>query len=342
MRVLNVMFGAGRGGIEQASLDYAQALTNQGVDVLSILAPGAAIRGAFVSQGLSVQELKNLGAWDWFARRRLAACWRTFDADVAIAHGNRAVSLLTGAPGPVVQVLHNYRLQHLLRADAAIAITPALVARAIDAGMPRAKVLLLSNMLADVPPRQSRPGHMPLVIGTMGRFVRKKGFDVYLRALAMLRDRGVSFRAVLGGAGEEEKSLRKLATDLQLEDHLQWLGWVADKQTFFQSIDLFCLPSLEEPFGIVLLEAFAHGVPVVTADAEGPAFIAHHDETALVCARGSPAALADALGDLLKDASRAGRLAHAAHAEVEARYAMPVVGARLKEWLTSFLRPGRS
>ena len=335
LRVLNVMLGSGLGGIEQASLDHAQALIQQGVEVLSVLSPTAAIAPAFRALDLPIVSLRNLGAWDWLARRRLHALWRKAGSSLAIAHGNRALSLLAGGPGQVVNVIHNYRLQHLSLADAVIAVTPALARRAEALGFAPSRVLALSNMLASIPPLEARGANEPPVIGALGRFVAKKGFASFLQALALLRERGVSFQAVLGGAGAEEAALRALAASLGLARHLRWCGWVDDKPAFYRRLDVMCLPSLEEPFGIVLLEAFAHGVAVVTSDAEGPLQIVDGRDTAVVYPKESPAALAAALEALLANPDQRERLSRAAYADVCARYAMPVVGARLASWLSS-------
>lgn len=342
MHILNVMLGAGRGGIEQASLDYARALKGQGVSVLSVLAPGAAIAPAFERAGQAFATLRNFGPWDWLARRRLHHLWRQSGAALALAHGNRALSLLAHGPGRVVSVLHNYRLQHLKLADAAIGVTPALAARAVGAGLPSDRVLSLSNMLEIIPPLAEPGVRQPPVIGAFGRFVPKKGFAVFLDALALLRDRDVAFRARLGGGGDEEQALRTQAAKLGLDTHLDWQGWVEDKAAFFRDLDVFCVPSLEEPFGIVMLEAFAHGVAVVAADAEGPQQIVGERGIARLCRRGSPQALADALQVLLADAGLREGQRQLAHAEVSARYAMPVVGARLAGWLATLPSADRS
>lgn len=342
MRVLNVMLGAGRGGIEQASLDYARALSGQGIEVFSVLAPGAAIAPAFAKAGQAFGSLRNFGPWDWFARHRLHRLWRANGACVALAHGNRALSLLAGGPGPTVYVIHNYKLQHLNLADAAIGVTPALAARAVEAGMPSARVLALSNMLENIPPLAARNAGHPPMIGALGRFVAKKGFATFLDALALLRERGVDFRARLGGGGEEERALRTQASRLGLDHQLEWPGWVEDTAAFYRALDIFCVPSLEEPFGIVVLEAFANGVPVVAADAEGPQEIVGTRGTARLCPRGSATALADGLQTLLGDAGLREGQRRLAHADVSARYSMPVVGGRLAAWLAALPPPDRS
>src|SRR5690606_14555844 len=125
---------------------------------------------------------------------------------------------------------------------------------------------------------------------------------------------------------EDEASLRALAEARGVT--LRFAGWVEDKAAFFDAIDLFVLPSLHEPFGIVLLEAFAHGVPAVTTETEGPREIVTAGE-ALPVPAGAPERLALAIQALLDDPARAAAMAARARAAVEARYSLPVVAQRL-------------
>src|SRR5262249_15023020 len=154
------------------------------------------------------------------------------------------------------------------------------------------------------------------IIGTRGRFVAKKGFDVFITALARLRQSGVGFHAILAGDGPERGALERLAAELGLSDVLRFPGWVTDKAAFFSGIDVFCLPSLHEPFGIVLIEAMAHARPIVAADSEGPMEILRDGDDAIIVPRGDPDRLAKALATLSADSDRAARLAAHAYQHV--------------------------
>src|SRR6202034_4671627 len=102
----------------------------------------------------------------------------------------------------------------------------------------------------------------------------------------------IPFKAVLAGEGEEEGALRDLAREKGLGEELRFAGWVTDKQAFFDSIDLFCLPSHHEPFGIVLLEAMAQGLPVVATASEGPSEILEAGEPGVLVPTNDAGALA--------------------------------------------------
>ena len=109
----------------------------------------------------------------------------------------------------------------------------------------------------------------------MGRFVAKKGFDVFIAALGRLRSQGVPFRAVLAGDGPERGGARTARGRTRPCRSIGLPGWVDDKRTFFAGVDVFCLPSHHEPFGIVLIEAMAQAMPIVSTDSEGPSEILH-------------------------------------------------------------------
>ena len=75
-------------------------------------------------------------------------------------------------------------------------------------------------------------------------------------------DRRIRFQ--IAGDGPEFDELKKLQSELRLEDKVQFLGFRNDVPLLMKQSDLFVMPSLSEPFGIVLLEAMATGTPIVT------------------------------------------------------------------------------
>lgn len=336
MRIVNIMLGKGLGGIEQAFVDYGCALRMAGHDVVMVAHPEAKIIEKVQAQGFVLETLPNMGWWDPFAPKKLANICATHQAGCVIAHGNRAMVLAKrGVKGrvPIIGVAHNYHHQHLHGVDAVFAITQHM-ARGIMA-LPKAPpvVYVMPNMmtLENGVGGVRRVWKTPPVIGTLGRFVTKKGFHVYIEALSLLKARGYEFRAVLGGSGEEENALRKLVVRYGLESEFTFSGWVANPKQFMDALDIFCLPSLHEPFGIVVLEAMAGKVPIVTTDSEGPSEIItqHHD--GVVVAKGDAAALADGLAWMLEDESRARGYASEAYHTLKQRYTMERVAAHMSE-----------
>ncbi|NTS76160.1 glycosyltransferase [Catenovulum sp. SM1970] len=112
---------------------------------------------------------------------------------------------------------------------------------------------------ADARARMQLPQDVKL-IGCAGRLETVKGQEVLLEAMARLP----SFvHVALAGIGSNEQNLRKLCKELDIEKRVHFLGLVEDMPSFYQSLDIFCLPSYNEGFPLSPLEAQSCGIPVV-------------------------------------------------------------------------------
>ncbi len=328
MHIVNAMFSKGQGGIEQALADYCEALKLAGHKVTAIISPNAAIKDTLLLLGVNIIEVKNFAAWDFLAKAYIKKIMLQLAPDAVILHGNRAVTLLKKTIAafsrhiPLIGVTHNYSIKHLIGLDAILATTDDLKQKVIAAGQKAENVIKLPNMVRVTKSECNEnitKYRSPIIIGTMGRFVKKKGFEVFINAISDVSKRGVAVKAIIGGAGEEEGNLIKLATDLGLcagdvaapagVDILSFSGWVKNKEQFFADIDIFCLPSLHEPFGIILLEAFANKIPVITTNSEGPAEIAANEIDAIIVQKNDSKAMADAIIRLANDFDLASALA---------------------------------
>lgn len=104
-----------------------------------------------------------------------------------------------------------------------------------------------------------------------GRLVYEKGFQLALEALpAVIRDLG-KVRFVVAGSGTHEHELKAQATELGLDEHGTFMGWVDDRElhSLYAVADLCIIPSIYEPFGLVALEAMASGCVCIVADTGG-------------------------------------------------------------------------
>jgi glycosyltransferase involved in cell wall biosynthesis len=143
------------------------------------------------------------------------------------------------------------------------------------------------------------------VVGVVGRLQPWKGQDRMLRALALLRERGHDVRLMIVGGDayglstEYAESLPALARDLGLDGAVTLTGQVPDAGPYIERMDMLVNASDPEPFGIVLLEAMARGVPVVAVDSGGPSEFIEDGRTGMLARSGEPSALADALEPLL-------------------------------------------
>jgi len=106
----------------------------------------------------------------------------------------------------------------------------------------------------------------------VGRFLYWKGMHLGLPAFARFVENCSNARLTMVGQGPEEKKWRNLSISLGVADKIDWVPWVSQEglREIYRSHDLFFFPSLHDSGGMVVLEAMAHGLPVVCLDLGGP------------------------------------------------------------------------
>lgn len=166
------------------------------------------------------------------------------------------------------------------------------------------------------------PGSAHVVL--VGRLSPRKGSDVALEAVALLRDTGRDVRLTLCGsvfAGYEwfEDQLRVRAAADDLAGAVDLVGY-ADPWEWFARGDVVVVPSRVEPFGNVAVQAMLAGRPVVASRTQGLAEIVKDGETGLLVRPDDPVALADAIAELLDDPARASALAEAGRQDAAERF----------------------
>jgi glycosyltransferase involved in cell wall biosynthesis len=338
MRIVNAMFGRGRGGLEQVFLDYCEALLAAGHEVVALIHPDAAIRPLIEQRRVTFHAIANRNAWDPIATLRLRSWVKYVAPDATLAHGNRAISLLKLAgAAPLVGVAANYTLKGR-GLDAIFCPTEDLARHCRANGFTSHTIRVVPHAVAAPPQPPHRAWHEPPVIGALGRFVHKKGFHVLIAALRHLREASVPFRAIIGGSGVEADSLQQLADEYRLDEVVAFPGWQDDKTAFFDAIDVFCLPSLHEPFGIVVLEAMAQALPVIATDSEGPTEIVSDGKNGVIVPKDDPATLAAAIKQMLADRGTAHAIGLAGYETVRADYSTARLSRLLDDALRAFVR----
>lgn len=135
----------------------------------------------------------------------------------------------------------------------------------------------------------------PLRVLSVGRLVPGKGHAVLLEALTRLRGDGVETLTTLVGDGPERGSLERLAAELRLDVRFAGAVGQDELRAFYEDAELFCLPTFAEGLGVVLLEAMAFGLPVVSTLVMGVPEVVEDGETGLLVRPGRPDLLAEAL-----------------------------------------------
>lgn len=245
--------------------------TLEHVNVLAVVAARwvGGIRVVLREANTYAADLAGVGAKDRLVRAAMRRTYRSADAVVAVSNGvaNGLIDGL-GVPPDRVHVIFN----------------PVITPRVEQGG------------------RASSPEHPwfasgePPVVLAVGRLVRQKGFDVLLRAFAVLHERRPCRLMVLG-EGPLRGGLEDLAREVSVEPDVAFPGFVDDPFPYMASADLFVLSSRWEGLPNVLIQAMAVGAPVVATDCpSGPREILDAGRYGRLVQVDDVAALAEAMG----------------------------------------------
>lgn len=202
--------------------------------------------------------------------------------------------------------------------EAIVVLTKRDRGRWIEALRPRSTVVCIPNSLPFAMPAQPVPRNTKIVLA-VGRLVVAKGFDVLLRAWSEVTPLAPDWRLMIVGEGEERARLEDLRNQLGLEDSVTLPGVYVNVTTAYQQASIFCLSSRYEGFGLVLIEAMAFGLPIVSTDCEtGPRELLENGRDAVVVPVDEPRSLSQAIMRLVNDRDEATALGNAARQKAQA------------------------
>lgn len=337
-RLLQAIAGSRHGGAETFFVRLATALQHAGEAQRVLIRRDPARLRILCEAGITVTELRFGGPLDVASRLafyREIAAWRP---DIVLTWMSRATRLCPrGDFVHVARLGGYYDLKYYRRCDWLIGNTRAIVDYAVAAGWPLERIEYLPNFVPDA--REAarvgcsgaiRGGPMPLALA-LGRLHPNKGYDLLLSAMAETRD----LRLVIAGDGPLRASLEQRAVGLGIASRVSFLGWREDVMELLASADFLICPSLHEPLGNVVIEAWSAGLPVIATRSDGPAALIEHEVNGLLVPLpgkpgGGPPALAAAIDRLCRDPALRRRLGQAGRLAYEAEFTEAAVVARYR------------
>ena len=300
LRISQVMLSSGFGGAERLFVDVCLALANAGHMVQAVCHPEFQARSQLCHERVDISHLKV--HWDWspLAFYRLARLVKEFRPDVIHSHLARGATVAGHAGSmsgiPVVANMHNYvKLKYYRKISYFLPGTEDQKKYLMEQGVAPDNITVVPHFsLVPVVAQTEAPTVDAPVFVSYGRFVRKKGFHVLVDSVRRLHDRGLPVRLILGGDGPEKERLQKQIHDSGLHEAIILSGWVEDVPRFLSQSPFFILPSLDEPFGIVILEAMAQKKVIISTTTQGPKEILDNT-TAYLLPPDDPVALADSM-----------------------------------------------
>lgn len=333
LRVLHVVAGAPTGGAETFSQDAILALAERGVEQRVICRPHPIPLERFGRAGIAVTPL-NFSWSDRLlgAKGRIRRIAEDFKPDLVHAWMARAASFIPPRmPAPVIGWFGGYYdLKYYRTADYFMAVTQDICDTLVKNGAPKDRVFCNNTFgtLPDSPPVSRGQFGTPddaTVVLVLSRMHWKKGVDTILSAIAQ----SPGLYLWLAGDGPEKAKYEALAQSLGVVDRVRFLGWRTDRKALIEAADIVALPSRYEPFGTVIIEAWAMNKPLVAAKAQGARQYVTDGVDGLLCDIDDVDGLAGALTRLATDKELSARLVDAAARHYQAEFTKDVVVDRL-------------
>ncbi|MBD3221276.1 glycosyltransferase [bacterium] len=330
----------GLGGAELWFLDAARGLRERGVRTTLVVQPHSALatRAAEMGQDHRTVSIRFDGApWTLsklvrlFRAERATAlvCNLTKDLKAAGTAG-----LIAGVPVRLASRESDFPLKskgyyrwYFRRAATGVLVNSEATRRTVLASAPwldPSRVHLLYKGI-DLGRFAPRPDHAPdpgPVVGFAGQLIERKGIEALMAAWSRLEAEEWSTppRLVLVGDGPLRDRLLTWRAALRRPDHVEVRGFTDDVPALWRACRCAVLPSRAEGFGLAAAEAAACGLPVVATRTSSLPELVEDGRTGLLVAVDEPAALAAALGDLLRDPARCRTLGEAGRALVADRF----------------------
>jgi glycosyltransferase involved in cell wall biosynthesis len=333
MSVLHLLGTSGDGGAETYFLDLVGALGRADVVQAAAMRKHPGREAALKAAGVPAKVLPFGGPLDILTRPAAAGYARLNGAQLALAWMNRAARHTPKGPWARIGRLGGYyNLKYYAGYDELVANTEDIAEWIVGQGWPAGRVRCIPNFAAAPAEAQpldrsslATPNDAPLLLA-MGRLHEAKAHDITLQALANLPDAWLW----IAGVGPEEARLKAMAAALGLEGRVRFLGWRTDASALYRTADVCVFPSRYEPLGNVVIQAWAHGLPVVAAESQGPKALIEPGRDGLLTPIDDVEALAEGVRRLLGDPALRERLAKRGAERVALEFSETAVVAQWK------------
>ena len=297
LRVLHIMLGRNNGGAETYCADAIEALDDFGVQQVVAYHPQAARLPGLIARGIpslltaSWQALPGIAPF--FIKRGIAKhrptlihCWMRRAAEAAPKTDLPTIGWFGGY----------YDVKKFARCGHFIGVTPDIVDHMIRSGVAPDRATYVHTFSSAVDPGIVRRADLDTpedatVLLILSRLHQKKGIDIAISALVDLPGHYLW----IAGDGELEGNLKAQAAELGVADRCRFLGWRDDRGALLRACDICLLPSRYEPFGTVMIEAWAADRPLIAASAAGPARVVRDGVDGLLTPIDNVQALIDAI-----------------------------------------------
>ncbi len=324
-------------GTERHMFDLAKGLNAEGIETRIGSPTPSILKDRADSAGIGHVCIQKRGLIDRAAIKQLVQLLKNKEIDIIHAHNGRtmlsaAIAVTLARTGKAAATQHFLDPDHAAktgvksmiyhsahawvssRLSGYIAISDAVRDTMLSRKeAPPEKITVIHNgmypvdILNQTPPAEVRASlNIPsdhLLIVSAARLEQEKNIVTLISAVEQVRRKHPNVTCLIAGSGTLEGELKSQITNMNQEANIRLLGFREDAISLIGACDLFVLPSVAEPFGLVLLEAMALGKPVIATDAGGPKEIVVSGSTGNLVPPSDPAAMATAIEHFIEHRS---------------------------------------
>lgn len=336
MKILNAIHAQGIGGVDQVFRNYTEILIQKNHEVALLISDNGCDK--YVAK--RIFKLKNSS--QIFDCIKLLWILLTFKPDVVLCHSNRLMKWMKimrfFSKAKSVAINHGISFKSSLNCDYIVSINQQISDLVVEAGFDKNKSFVLSNVIkVDQKYRQKHLKTLP-IIGMYGRIEPRKGFDILIAAAGILVKNGHDLRLKIGGfevpGGYNLSTLKEFAKNHGVLEKCEFVGTVLDKPKFFENVDIFCVPSREEPFGLVILEGFLFSTLVISSNTDGGKFLIKNEEDGLLFENENAKDLAEKITKVLSNLEIYASFTNKAFSKLEKEFSFDFLGREIEKIIT--------
>jgi glycosyltransferase involved in cell wall biosynthesis len=333
MKILNAICFQNIGGVEQVFRDYGESLQHRGHEVRWLIS-----KGYFDNyEGKKIYRLKNITPIFDFIHLLLIVA--KFKPDVIFCHSPRAMRLVAFlrffSKTKTFGINHGVSFKNSKKCNFAISVNEQINQNLINSGFDKSRSFVVQNAVQITEKYQIKEIKTPLVIGIYGRVEEAKGFLDLVKAAWELKKYDIDFRLKIGGFEVSKnftfEDIKKSAKEFGVLENCDFVGVVRDKKSFFADVDILCVPSYHESFGMVILEGFLFSTLVISSATHGGNFLIKDGENGLLFEVRNYVELAQKVNYILKNPEIYQKLTKQAFLKLETEFSFASLGDRLEE-----------
>ncbi len=277
LKILNILGGAREGGAEKFFERISLSLEKEfGIEQEIIIRKNQNRYNRLRDKVRNIHQIKFFYFHNPFCHKRINEIFQNFKPNVVLTWMNRASRLLPDSEKfntiNIGRLGGYYKIKNYVNCNYLITNTPDLKDFIIKTGWDPSKVEFIPNFVNENSKNKLEKNTEKKIIICLGRFHKNKGIDIMLKAMTYITE----FDLWIVGSGEEKELYDEIILKYKLKEKVFFYEWTDDISKFLNVSDLLICPSRHEPFGNVIVEAWAHKIPVIVSDTGGPKVMVKH------------------------------------------------------------------